>query len=103
MSAQEKGQAYRADTLDPVNDKDFRESDMIEAAIATGEEETRLGLRGLFKIHGKAAMWSMLLSLALVMEGMDVGLVSRRVLLRSGKMPQSDPKGEQLLRSTSLH
>lgn len=76
MSLQEKGRVPSQDVLDPTNDKEYRESDMIEAAIALGEEETKLSLRELFRIHGKAALWSMGLSLALVMEGMDVGLVS---------------------------
>lgn len=73
-----RGPAHQEDVRDAINynDKDYRESDLVEAAIATGEEETKLSLRELFRIHGRAAMWSCLLSLALVMEGMDVGLVT---------------------------
>lgn len=77
MDLQEKGRVpSQTDVQDAIEGKEYRESDMIEAAIAVGEEETRLSLKALFRIHGRAAMWSMLLSLALVMEGMDVGLVS---------------------------
>lgn len=79
MDLSEKGRAApQYEVRDAINDKEYRESDLIEAAIATGEEETKLSLRVLFRTHGKAAMWSMLLSLALVMEGMDVGLVRCR-------------------------
>jgi hypothetical protein len=52
------------------------ESLLIEAALARADEETRLGIRGIFKLYWRGAIWSMLLSLALVMEGMDVGLVN---------------------------
>jgi len=38
------------------------ETALIEAAMLRGDEETRLGFKGIFKLHHKAAMWSMLLS-----------------------------------------
>ena len=38
------------------------ESALIEQAMLRGEEETKLGFKGVFKLHYKAAMWSMLLS-----------------------------------------
>lgn len=50
--------------------------ELIEAAVATSEEEGRIPKKDLFKMYWPAAMFSMLLSLALVMEGMDVGLIN---------------------------
>lgn len=52
------------------------ETQLIEAALARADEETRIGIKAIFKLYWRGAMWSMLLSLALVMEGMDVGLVN---------------------------
>ena len=52
------------------------ESQLIEAALARADEETKIGIKAIFKLYWRGAMWSMLLSLALVMEGMDVGLVN---------------------------
>ncbi|TPX06797.1 uncharacterized protein E0L32_002293 [Thyridium curvatum] len=50
--------------------------ELIEAAIATGEEETQLPRKELFRRYWPAAVYSMLLSMALIMEGMDVGLIN---------------------------
>lgn len=50
--------------------------ELIEAAVATGDAEALLPLRELFRLYWPAAVYSMLLSLALVMEGMDVGLIN---------------------------
>ncbi|KAK1958732.1 general substrate transporter [Colletotrichum sublineola] len=49
---------------------------LIEAAAAASEEEGKLSRRELFSRYWPAATYSMLLSLALVMEGMDVGLIN---------------------------
>jgi hypothetical protein len=54
----------------------MRESEHIQAAIAFGEEETKLSLPQLMRLYYPAALWSMALSSALIMEGMDTGLVS---------------------------
>ncbi|KAI9155110.1 alpha-glucosides permease MPH2/3 [Paramyrothecium foliicola] len=50
--------------------------ELIEAAAATSDAEAKLPLKELFKMYGPAATFSALLSIALVMEGMDVGLIN---------------------------
>jgi hypothetical protein len=50
--------------------------ELVEAAVAAGEEEARQGRKALFAMYGPAVIYSCLLSLALVMEGMDVGLIN---------------------------
>ncbi|KAF7550503.1 hypothetical protein G7Z17_g5669 [Cylindrodendrum hubeiense] len=52
------------------------EVELIEAAVAATDAETLLPRKELFKRYWPAAVYSMLLSLALVMEGMDVGLIN---------------------------
>lgn len=49
---------------------------LVEAAAASSEAETRLPRMELFKRYRPAAIYSALLSIALVMEGMDVGLIN---------------------------
>ncbi|KAK1561510.1 uncharacterized protein LY79DRAFT_531306, partial [Colletotrichum navitas] len=49
---------------------------LIEAAAAASEKEGKLARKELFSRYWPAATYSMLLSLALVMEGMDVGLIN---------------------------
>jgi SP family general alpha glucoside:H+ symporter-like MFS transporter len=53
---------------------------LIDAAIAVAEYEKTLSFSQIFKLYWKGAVWSIVLSLALVMEGMDTGLVSLLVL-----------------------
>lgn len=48
----------------------------VTLATLAIEEEKRLGFRQVFRLYYKAAIWSALLSTALVMEGYDVGIVS---------------------------
>lgn len=59
-----------------VVDGGLSETDLIELATKQGEEESKLGIKALFKLYYPAATWSMLLSTALIMEGMDTGIVS---------------------------
>lgn len=59
-----------------VYDPQARESDLVQAAIAAGDAETKLPLKQLIRIYYPAALWSMALSAALIMDGMDTGLVS---------------------------
>lgn len=59
MNANEKGDV-RLDG-DVHNEKELSEATMIEYAVAAGDEETKLGLRGIIKHYYPAAMWSMLL------------------------------------------
>jgi hypothetical protein len=49
---------------------------LIDAAIAVAEYEKTLSFSQIFKLYWKGAVWSIVLSLALIMEGMDTGLVS---------------------------
>jgi SP family general alpha glucoside:H+ symporter-like MFS transporter len=71
--------------------------ELIEAAVATNDEEATLPRKELFKRYAPAVMFSMGLSLALVMEGMDVGLINNffahPAYLRKFGWP--DKKGKQ--------
>lgn len=49
---------------------------LIEEALALREEEAKLGLWKIFKLYYPGATYGLLLSVALVMEGYDTGLVS---------------------------
>lgn len=49
---------------------------LVEAAVSASEAETQLPRGELFKRYRPAAIYSCLLSMALVMEGMDVGLIN---------------------------
>ncbi|KAF9875232.1 MFS alpha-glucoside transporter [Colletotrichum karsti] len=49
---------------------------LIEAAAAASDEEAQLSRKELFSKYWPAVVYSTLLSLALVMEGMDVGLIN---------------------------
>ncbi|KAJ3959818.1 hypothetical protein N0V92_003525 [Colletotrichum tropicale] len=49
---------------------------LIEAASAASDEEAKLPRKELFSMYWPAIVYSSLLSLALVMEGMDVGLIN---------------------------
>lgn len=48
----------------------------VAEAQASIEAESKLGFRRVFRLYYKAALWSAMLSTALVMEGYDVGIVS---------------------------
>jgi MFS transporter, SP family, general alpha glucoside:H+ symporter len=52
------------------------EVELIEAAKAASDAESLLPRKELFSRYAPAAIYSMLLSVALVMEGMDVGLIN---------------------------
>ncbi|KAH6867709.1 general substrate transporter [Thelonectria olida] len=52
------------------------EVELIEAAVATSDAEALLPRKELFNRYWPAVVYSMLLSVALVMEGMDVGLIN---------------------------
>lgn len=87
---------------DKIFDKDISatthvaQSAQVQAAIAAGDAETKLPLSQLFKIYYPAALWSMALSAALVMDGMDTGLV-RHTSLQA--MITLTSLGQQLLRT----
>ncbi|KAF6804339.1 maltose permease MAL61 [Colletotrichum sojae] len=69
---------------------------LIEAAAFASEEEGRLSRKELFARYWPAAAYSCLLSLALVMEGMDVGLINNffahPAYLRHFGWPDADGK-----------
>ena len=50
--------------------------DIIRKAMAAAAEEKAMGFKAVMRVHWKAAMWSCIFSLALVMEGYDLGIVS---------------------------
>lgn len=58
---------------DPAN---IPTAELIEAAVNASDEEASIPRKELFSRYWPAVMFSMLLSLALVMEGMDVGLIN---------------------------
>lgn len=74
---------------------------VIQNAMAAAAEEKAMGFKAVMKIHWKAAMWSCIFSLALVMEGYDLGIVghlhrpgslaerSDQLILRSSVFPQT--------------
>jgi len=47
----------------------------VQNAMAAAAEEKAMGFKAVMRIHWPAAMWSCLFSLALVMEGYDLGIV----------------------------
>lgn len=49
---------------------------LVEAAVASSESEIKLPRMELFKRYRPAVIYSALLSMALIMEGMDVGLIN---------------------------
>lgn len=52
------------------------QADLVQAAAATNDEQNLMPKTLLFKQYWPGITFSMLLSLALVMEGMDVGLIN---------------------------
>ncbi|KAK8038284.1 alpha-glucosides permease MPH2/3 [Apiospora phragmitis] len=70
MENLEKGQLGGSEHAEYVPD-----AVLIEAAIANSEKETQLLRKELFSRYWPGAVYSVLLSMALIMEGMDVGLV----------------------------
>lgn len=71
MTNLEKGQIGGSDHAEYIPD-----TLLIEAAIANSDKETQLPRKELFSRYWPGAVYSVLLSMALIMEGMDVGLVS---------------------------
>lgn len=52
------------------------QADLVQAAAATNDEQNLMPKKALFKQYWPGVTFSMLLSLALIMEGMDVGLIN---------------------------
>ncbi|RSH89188.1 hypothetical protein EHS25_002300 [Saitozyma podzolica] len=60
----------------PLHSHYHANSQLVEAAMAASEAEKAMGFRQVVRIYWKAAVWSMLFSFALVMEGYDVGIIN---------------------------
>lgn len=54
----------------------YADPTLVQSALSAAAAEKELGFKKTFRLYYKAALWSMALSLALVMEGYDVGIVS---------------------------
>lgn len=54
-----KGELHHEEVVD---ERLLSEQALIESAMLRGEEETKLGFKGVIKLHYKAALWSMALS-----------------------------------------
>ncbi len=48
--------------IDHVESSEATDQTLMEAAVLRGEEETKLGFKGVVKLHYPAALWSMALS-----------------------------------------
>lgn len=66
----------RAHTTHPDHALYTPDVELIERAVAASDAEALLPRKELFRLYWPAVTFSMLLSLALVMEGMDVGLIN---------------------------
>lgn len=82
---------------------------LIEEALAQAEEESKMGLWKNFKLYYPGATFGLLLSVALVMEGYDTGLVGLTFLGCPSELAQPlykihslSPTGQQLLRTRRL-
>ncbi|KAM0330613.1 hypothetical protein ACHAQA_003562 [Verticillium albo-atrum] len=77
-----------------IDSQDAFQRAQIETALRVADEESRLSRKTLFKDYWPAVMYSSLLSFALVMEGMDLGMVNNlfghHAFLRHFGTPQSD-------------
>lgn len=61
-----------------ANHRVVTDPELIHNAMAAAAEEKAMGFRAVMRIHWRAAMWSCIFSLALVMEGYDLGIVSHK-------------------------
>lgn len=73
------------------------QTELIQAAVAASDEESTLSRGELFSRYRPAIIYSALLSLALVMEGMDVGLINNFFAQQNylNKFGWKDAKGKQ--------
>lgn len=80
MASQDQASKVEAGPKPPVSHAEHAaytpQVELIEAAVAASDAEALLPRKELFKLYWPAAVFSMLLSLALVMEGMDTGLIN---------------------------
>ncbi|KAH6986685.1 alpha-glucosides permease MPH2/3 [Ilyonectria destructans] len=80
MASQDQASKVEAGPKPPVSHAEHAaytpQVELIEAAVAASDAEALLPRKELFRLYWPAAVFSMLLSLALVMEGMDTGLIN---------------------------
>lgn len=76
-TVQDPGKAESGPRPEPVDGGIYMsQRELVEAAAAASDTEAQLPRMELFKRYKPAAIYSALLSVALVMEGMDVGLIN---------------------------
>jgi MFS transporter, SP family, general alpha glucoside:H+ symporter len=75
-TAQDPSKLESARPASVTTDAHLTQHQLIENAANTAEEENKLPRMELFRRYRPAAIYSGLLSIALVMEGMDVGLIN---------------------------
>lgn len=108
MADHEKGQAGSVakgpGSVNQAEYAEFHTADMalVEAAAASSEAETTLPRKELFRRYWPAAVYSMLLSMALIMEGMDVGLINNFFGVKAylNKFGWPDANGKQHIPSS---
>jgi hypothetical protein len=66
----------------------------VQDAMAAAADEKAMGFKAVMRIHWRAALWSCIFSLALVMEGYDLGIVSDKGI--------GDAEADQLLLGSSV-
>ncbi|KAH7324173.1 general substrate transporter [Stachybotrys elegans] len=76
MADEEAGRAKPQSVTHIEHGITSREADLIEAAVAASNEEALIPRKELFSRYWPAVTYGCLLSVALVMEGMDVGLIN---------------------------
>ncbi|KAH7139895.1 alpha-glucosides permease MPH2/3 [Dactylonectria estremocensis] len=80
MASQDPASKVEAGPKPPVSHAEHAaytpQVELIEAAVAASDAEALLPRKELFKRYWPAAVFSMLLSAALIMEGMDTGLIN---------------------------
>jgi hypothetical protein len=77
------------------------DDDLVNMAHQAAEREKAMPFKEALKLFWPGAIWSMCLSLALVMEGYDVGLV-RLYNTAHGTYSRADHLAQSLLRSSGL-
>ena len=81
LQAMNSNQHPAAEHSNIITDMD---DDLVVMAHQAAEREKAMPFKEALRVFWPGALWSMCLSLALVMEGYDVGLVCRPLLIISG-------------------
>ena len=72
----EKGEIEQVEARDEGDKEDVIHTTLIDEALAQSHEESKLGLWKMMKLYYPGLTFGIILSLALVMEGYDLGIVS---------------------------